>query len=379
MAGGGRRDDETTRRAVAWLADPAPPPCARADLRDWLADASVDPARVLRLAADNGVAATVGERLLALAAEGRVDVGAVRADVEQARATAVFRELAQRRAIERLLVALAEAGVAPPVALKGAAARETLYPEPWKRAMDDVDLLLPPTEAERAAAVLETLGYRSRAVSPNRSVTERAWHATTFAPPAGGIRVDLHRAALRPGRFVVPEHVVRERARVHAIGSGPVLLPDDGDALLVTALHGAELAGRGALKRLVDLALLIRGGRFSWSAVLERACRARGTAALGVMLALVERALGTRTPPWARRALDPAGWRQRLLHELVAPRGGAPFAHRKQARWRELATLYLLPDGGARQAQFALSYTMLRVRDAFHESGSGPRRRKRRE
>ena len=69
-----------------------------------------------------------------------------------------LREPAQRAEIERVIDALALAGV-PPLVLKGTALAYSHYPAPALRPRSDTDLLIPPDQREKTARALAALGY----------------------------------------------------------------------------------------------------------------------------------------------------------------------------------------------------------------------------
>lgn len=358
---------DATERAIVLLADPLPPPAHRAELARLVAEpACLDWRAVLDRARENGVHAAAGQRLVVLARAGAPVPPDVVAEARDLRDRAVFRELEQRRLLARLLDAWAEASLPPPLLLKGAALRETVYPAPWLRAMDDVDLLVSPDQVGAATAALGTLGFAARAVDPRRAVTEAGWHSRTFVAPGAPLRVDLHTALARPGRFSVEPYASlawRER-RFSIEGRAAAGLPD-GDVLLGLALHAAEMSGRGALKRLVDMALLVRHGRFVWSWVVRRARRWRAVGAFRAALWLCARATGAVPPPWVWGRLHDGSLRARAVRRLIAPPGTAAFAHEPPDRLRSLALLYWVPDGSRERVSFAARYLGLRLRDAL--------------
>jgi hypothetical protein len=112
---------------------------------------------LLQQATGHGVDAFLYPALATLPAN-RQPPPAVRARWRQqslsAAAAAVHREAQTRE----LLSALAEARVCS-VPLKGAWLAAKVYPEPGQRAMDDIDVLVPPAELARAQEVLGRLGY----------------------------------------------------------------------------------------------------------------------------------------------------------------------------------------------------------------------------
>lgn len=123
------------------------------------------------------------------------------------------------------------------VVLKGVPLAERLYEEPALRPTADIDLLVDPTDAERAAACLEGLGYRRRQL---RIGEIESSHAIQFSHPELAT-VELHRkASSRPGTEL-PSAALVERARLCPRSNGAaawILAPED--ELLYLAVHAAR-------------------------------------------------------------------------------------------------------------------------------------------
>lgn len=104
-----------------------------------------------------GVTCLVHERLESIRADGDWPPEARQAIAQAARAeTAV--ELLRRRELVEVLDLLAAHGIRP-VLLKGAPLAYTVYRTPASRPHDDVDLMIPRRDVERAASILATRGY----------------------------------------------------------------------------------------------------------------------------------------------------------------------------------------------------------------------------
>lgn len=87
-------------------------------------------------------------------------------------------------------VAALRAEAVPVVLLKGPAVARWLYAEaPHTRPYTDVDLLVAPTEVDRAVGVLRRLGYRG---GERVRLALAADHATTLQREGDGATVDLH-------------------------------------------------------------------------------------------------------------------------------------------------------------------------------------------
>jgi len=99
---------------------------------------------------------------------------------------------------ERLAAALEEIGAAfwrrgiPGIVLKGMAVAGRLYPEPACRPMEDLDLLVRPTDAAAGGRTLVDLGYSDLSFGPE-----------DFRHPGNGVTVDLHVGLLNATRLPI--------------------------------------------------------------------------------------------------------------------------------------------------------------------------------
>ena len=82
----------------------------------------------------------------------------LRSALHDVRRLAAATEALQRQDLSRLLDAFADARVCP-LLLKGAQLAYTHYPQPWLRPRFDTDLLIRPSDCDRADEVLRRLGY----------------------------------------------------------------------------------------------------------------------------------------------------------------------------------------------------------------------------
>jgi hypothetical protein len=105
--------------------------------------------------------------------------------------------------------------------LKGVLLQKLVYREPARRALSDVDLLVPEPGYERATAALHALGFR---------VVRETERERELRDPRGGPPIDLHRALFSPGQFRMPASDLFARARRdNALFSAPVWVPDPHD------------------------------------------------------------------------------------------------------------------------------------------------------
>lgn len=173
-----------------------------------------------------------------------------------------------------VLTALHEAGVATLV-LKGLALAALHYRDHGARPMDDVDVLVPWSQAAAAMDVLTSNGWAAPAAGPpTRHIAYR--HAAEFREPAGG-KLDLHWNVFfeccGPAwdesfwRAAVPVEIggVRTRALCPA------------DQLLHVCVHGAVGTGPSPIRWIADAAMILRSAadRVDWDRLVDEAARRR--------------------------------------------------------------------------------------------------------
>lgn len=141
------------------------------------------------------------------------------------------------------VAALRRHGVQP-VLLKGEAVTRRLYRDAAYRSHDDVDLLIPPAERERAAAALSELGFER---------TGDADYAEPWVRRADGATIDVH--VRLPGADADEQeawHVLAGRTRTVRVHAEEVHVFEDDALALNVALHAAH-HGPGGTKALEDL------------------------------------------------------------------------------------------------------------------------------
>jgi Uncharacterised nucleotidyltransferase len=114
----------------------------------------------------------------------------LRPRLEPVRLAMLGRHLRIRAALESLLGAWQAAGIAA-LLFKGFALAEFVYPDPAQRFYGDVDVLIDPRQATRAAQVARSLGWRDDGLSG----VPAAWthEVAHLYSPDGHTRLDMHR------------------------------------------------------------------------------------------------------------------------------------------------------------------------------------------
>lgn len=286
-------------------APPAPP--AALDWHGWLAIAEAEglaPALgfIFKDRAPAAMPATVRERLRQLLANGTAG------------------QLVLTRELDRLLGALARAGV-PAIPLKGPALAEMLYPHPLLRPCSDLDLLIRREALVTVDGLLQALGYRRLADAHSWSFDVAYDRATVYEGPAG-VHVDLHWSLLSDPRYAWNEAEgfrVWDRAiKVQVAGETALgLCPED--LLLYLAVHLGVHHGLAGVLWYWDLAWLIDryADKLDWETVIARAGRWRVRTALSFALLGCERFFGVSAPGVVMSRLGARGPRAAALRWLL--------------------------------------------------------------
>lgn len=175
---------------------------------------------------------------------------------------ASLRTLAVTAEAIRTVRALEKAGV-PALLVKGAAEAVASWGDPAGRDAGDVDLYVRPTDAPRAAQVLEGLGLHpvTPAAAPFLGTGWLQLAELAFVSPARGTMIDLHWEFTSP-RTLFPVSVAQAMAgsiTVDLAGTPVPTLPD-AETFLYLCVHGAS-HGWSRLSWLCDVAERLRSGR----------------------------------------------------------------------------------------------------------------------
>jgi len=202
--------------------------------------------------------------------------------------------------------------------LKGAALNLTLYDQPHLRPMSDLDLMVRPQDAGRAAGVLEAMGCRRGPGLVRDDFFPRFHYEveyTTSDPKP--VRIDLHVRPFRPMRYaqLLPQDAFWQDSRVVEFDGIGLRVPIDEDQLIHLATHSAchghiRLLWLYDIRRLVDSC----GDHLDWDRVVHMSKRWRLVLPVRETVSNVERLWGPLCPDHVRGALDaePVNWRDRL-------------------------------------------------------------------
>ncbi len=217
------------------------------------------------------------------------------------------------------VAALRDAGV-DAMALKGAGLVARNQRAVATRWMADVDLLVRPADAERAAAALEGAGFplRHRFGLANALATQ---HGAAFV--RDGYELDLHWSELH---VPVADPGLWERARPGRLAGVTVLRPAAADALLHAITHGFGPRPPGP-RWIADAWALAHDG-CDWDVLVDRAVRHDVALPVTDALRFLRDELGLAVPRRTLAALAARrpSLRRRLAHRAVTAPPAVPLA-----------------------------------------------------
>lgn len=252
------------------------------------------------------------------------------------------------------------------IVYKGAAQAARYYREPWRRQMQDIDLLLDPEGMTVVGELLESAGYRLL-LTPSRMRTAEVSHERTFVTDRAGVRmVDLHTFPAPPFRHPFDRPGLFARARPGQVFGAPVRFLAVEDELVVSAVNQAYDHFRGSLLRAVDGALMIGGQSVDWDAVARGAAEAQARVATWMTLRWMRDVAGAQIPVEALKLLEPAPARRAVLRVALRSDGGrpAPRFHLHRRLEQTLLTLPLM-DRPATFAAYVGRHGVWRTIDAW--------------
>jgi hypothetical protein len=217
---------------------------------------------------------------------------------------AVPRTLLRQRQLAELLAAFARAGI-DVIPLKGAWLSETLYDDPVRRTMSDLDVLVRECDLDSCHAALSRLGYRAvRDVRHNAFFKDQTYFHDSRPFPVEA-HWDLSAAQGSPAPHADVAALWRRTAAA-ALLSEPVRRLSPEDQLLHLAqhivLHNFAMPLRGYL----DVALLLGGGLRPEGGALDAATGAQLKRCAGFVLAVVSQLFALSLPDDLARLAQPA-------------------------------------------------------------------------
>jgi hypothetical protein len=238
------------------------------------------------------------------------------------------------RTVEQVL---ADAGVELMV-LKGIALAFASYPNPGLRPMDDMDLLVRPSDARRALDALGRAGWRAAVAHPERVL--RVVHGAELQ--RGDDRLDLHGHLFQGSLHAGLDARRWARSVLLELADGPLRVLDPTDQLLHVMIHGVE-SDPPAPRWPADAMMVLRSGRdeIDWGRLAADAEEESRSLALAHAVAQLLRIFGrdrVPVPDAVIAQLRTRGWSgaERLEHRVAArtPLPVVGYLLRRIVDWR---------------------------------------------
>jgi len=191
------------------------------------------------------------------------------------------------RAAEALR-AVHDAGIST-LLLKGIALSPAHYEDGGARPMEDIDVLVPPGDADRALSALTEAGWR-RQPEKRDAVGLRTIHAQHLLGP-GGLNLDLHRYALE--QLAPDDRFWSASVELELMGV-PTRTLCPTDHLLHVLAHGGRWQPVAPVRWLADAFVIERSARdeLDWDRFVDEAVRRRVTARVSAALQHLVDAVG---------------------------------------------------------------------------------------
>jgi hypothetical protein len=263
------------------------------------------------------------------------------------------------------VIAQAVAQVNVPVMLvKGAALARTVYPKPWLRPMNDIDLLVMEEDRLRVLEALESSGCEVFPSPADRRYSATLLGETGVAFSTGGaeLLIEVHHRLDKVVRRPIDYAAIAERA-VHFHDLPGLSVPCPVDHALLVILHASSSEFRHEVAW-SDLELLFGVG-IDFDELSQRA-RTWGLATATFVAAMMLRLRGSQQVPEALlQGLVPARSRQRVLGRLFP---NLPTAEcepqRSGLKW--IAAQAPLHDNLYAYLRGIATYSGARMRDRLH-------------
>jgi len=191
-----------------------------------------------------------------------------------------------------LLRALEHAGI-DAIVLKGLALIARFYRDPGLRPMADVDVLVPPSDVERASELAVSLGWH-----PRHRLTPaflRAKHAGPFDHPTG-VACDIHWRVFEEAGGGGADDDFRAAAEPVTFQGTRLRILSPTDQLLHVCGHAARWGEVPAIRWVADAVVILRESPIDWQRFLVHAAQRRFILRMRQMLGYLRQALGVAIP-----------------------------------------------------------------------------------
>lgn len=178
-----------------------------------------------------------------------------------------------RERLSEAVAALNGAGIVPLV-LKGQSLIERYYRDYGLRRMADIDLLVPTTRAEKAIALIEGLGWRTKGSPLPKPLADNFLVLTGDSyGNSAGLELDLHWHLLFESCREESDQLFWRDAVTFKVGKTEALALSPTDLLFHLVVHGVRWNYVPPLRWIADTCLVIKGGEIAWPRLVELAVR----------------------------------------------------------------------------------------------------------
>ncbi|MGB1249712.1 MAG: nucleotidyltransferase domain-containing protein [Candidatus Promineifilaceae bacterium] len=214
-----------------------------------------------------------------------------------------------------------------PLIFKGAILAHSVYPSPKLRPMTDVDLWVEEADVERAAHLIEQLGYERKLRNDRPEALQKLAQGEIelFHPTWQRGAIDLHYSPFHGWWFLRATKMRREDVWVQrqkaTVAGREVWRFSAEDTILQLALHLAineQFAPHASIRSLVDIALVAHNETVDWGIIVQRAKRWQISHVIWTVLTLLQQFIGVAEADEALEALKPSRMRGWLIGRLVS-------------------------------------------------------------
>jgi hypothetical protein len=257
---------------------------------------------VIAVAADERAASVLSRRLPPNTPDD------ARAALRRFALVAEFRHAQLEQLYKTTLAALASAG-RDAVLLKGGALMARGIATAAERPMSDLDLLLPPDQAQNTWEQLQDCGWRWDRERFPAPLYERQHHLPPLVDAGGSsYRLEVHRDLFPPFHpFALSADDVRRASTTVQSNETPIRVPDSTHLLVHSAIHfaWAHTLESKAWRTLRDVELLTTRTEVDWSELVDTALQVRAGSCTYWTLRLAQSVIGTPIPHDVLERLKP--------------------------------------------------------------------------
>jgi hypothetical protein len=190
------------------------------------------------------------------------------------------------------------------------------YRDPGLRPMVDVDVLVRPTDVERAGALAGDLGWQSR--YPVTRAFRRVKHAAPFHHPIAGVACDIHWRVFEEATVEALDDAFRAAAEPVAFQDTRFRVLSPTDQLLHVCGHAGRWDPVPPIRWAADAAMIAREGPIDWGRLVFHTAGRRFVLRMRHMLGYLREALGVAipSPVLTELARRPVSMLERLEHRI---------------------------------------------------------------